>query len=70
VAEQRERPGPEPLKLSAELIDDPSASPNEILPCSGQRPNRLRAIGVGLKYPEAVMIGTRELAQHERVKPI
>src|ERR1019366_9661734 len=70
VAEQRERPGPEPLELSAELVDDPGASGNEILPCSGQRPDGLRAIGVGLKYPEAVMIGARQLAQHERVKPI
>jgi hypothetical protein len=70
VAKQRERPGPEPLKLSAELVDDRGASPNEILPCSGQRPDRLRAIRIGLKYPEAVMIGARELAQHERVKPI
>ncbi len=43
---------------------------DEILPRAGQRPDRLRLIAVGLEHPEAVMIGPRELTQHERVKPI
>ena len=70
VAKQPQRTGPEPLELCAELVDDPGARLDEILPRAGQRPDRLRLIGIGLEHPEAVMIGARELTEHERVKPI
>ena len=70
VAEQPQRSRPEPLELCAELIDDPGARAHEILSRPGQRPDRLRLIRVGLKHTEAVMVGARQLAQHERVEPI
>src|SRR5947207_15781893 len=41
MAEQPQRPGPEPLELGPELVDDPSARGDEILPRPGQRPDRL-----------------------------
>jgi hypothetical protein len=43
---------------------------DEILACAGQRPQRLGLVAVGLEHPEAVMIGARQLAEHERVKAI
>ena len=47
VTEQPQRPGPEPLELGAELVDDPGARRDEILPRAGQRPDRLRLIESG-----------------------
>src|SRR5207253_3573471 len=47
VAEQRQRPGPEPLELCPQLVHDPGARGDEILPRAGQRPDRLRPIRVG-----------------------
>ena len=35
-----------------------------------QRPQRLGLIRIGLQHPETVMIGPRQLAQHERIEPI
>ena len=35
VAEQPQRTGPEPLELCAELVDDPGARRDEILPRAG-----------------------------------
>jgi hypothetical protein len=70
VTEQPQRPGPKPLELCAKLVDDPGARSDEILPRPGQRPQRLGLIAVRLQHPEAVMVGARQLAQHERVKPI
>ena len=70
VAKQPQRAGPEPLELRAELVNDPGARLDEILPGAGQRPDRLRAIAVRLEHPEAMMIGARELAEHERVEAI
>jgi len=43
---------------------------DEILSRARQRPQRLGLIAVGLKHPEAVMVGARQLAQHERVEAI
>ena len=70
VREQPERAGPEPLKLRAQLVAQRSSRPDEILSRPRQRPERLRLIAVGLEHPEAVMIGARQLAQHERIEPI
>ena len=70
MTEQPQRSGPEPLELGTELVNDPGARRDEILPRAGQRADRFRFIAVGLEYPEAVMIGARELTEHERIKPI
>ena len=70
IAEQAKRSGPEPLQLGPQLVDQRRPGTDQILPPAGQRPDRLRGIRVGLEHPEAMMIGPRELAQHERVKPI
>ncbi len=70
VTEQRKRPRPEPLELGPQLVHDPRVRSDKILPRPSQRPDRLGRVRVGLKHPEAVMVGARELAQHERVKPI
>ncbi len=70
IAEQAKRPGPEPLKLGPQLVDQRRPRADEIFPPAGQRPDRLGGVRVGLEHPEATMIGPRQLAQHERVKPI
>ena len=70
MAKQPERPGPKPLELCSELVDDPGARLDEILSCPGQRSDRLGVIAVRLEHSEAVMVGARELAEHERVEPI
>ena len=70
IAEQAERPGPEPLELGPQLVDQRRPGTDQILPPAGQRPDRLRGIRIGLQHPEAMMIGPRQLAQNERVKPI
>ncbi len=70
IPEQAQRTGPEPLKLRAQLVTQRGPGANQVLSCSGQRPERLSLIAVGLQDPEAVVIGPRELAQHKRVKPI
>ena len=47
-----------------------SPGADEIFPCAGQRPKRLSLVRVGLEHPEAVVVGARQLAQNERVKPV
>src|SRR5580704_8011551 len=66
IAEQAERPGPEPLELGPQLVDQRRPGTDQIFPPAGQRPDRLRGIRIGLQHPEAMMIGPRELAQNER----
>ena len=68
--EQPERTGPETRKLSPQLVDQRGPGAHQILSCSGQRSERLGLIRIGLEHPEAVVIGPRQLAQHERVEPI
>ena len=70
IGEQVKRPGPEPLKLGTQLVGQRRPRADQVLPPASQRPQRLGLIAVGLQYPEAVIVGTRQLAQHERVKPI
>ena len=70
IPEQAQRTRPEPRKLRAQLVGQRGPGANQVLSCSGQRPQRLGLIAVGLQDPEAVVIGARQLAQHERVKPI
>ena len=70
IPEQAQRTRPEPRKLRAQLVGQRGPRADEILSCSGQRPERLRLVAVRLQDPEAVVTGARQLAQHERVKPI
>ena len=70
MGEQVKRSGPEPLKLGTQLVSQRRPCADEILPRPGQRPQRLGLIAIGLEHPEAVMVGARQLAEHERVKPI
>jgi hypothetical protein len=70
IAKQAQRPGPEPLELSRQLVTQRGSRADEILPPAGQRPQRFRRIRVGLEHPEAVIVGARQLADHERVKAI
>ena len=70
IAKQAQRSGPEALKLGPQLVAKRGPRADEILPPAGQRPQRLRRIRVRLEHPEAVIVGARQLAQHERVKPI
>jgi hypothetical protein len=69
IAEEPDRAGPEALEFAPQLVAQRNASLHEVL-ARGERPQRLGLVGVGLKDAEVVMIGTRQLAQHERVKPI
>ena len=69
-AKQPQRPGPEPPKLGAQLVDQRRPGADEVFAPTGQRPQRLGLIAVGLEHPEAVAVSTRQLADHERVKPI
>ena len=68
--EQSQRAGPEPRQLSAQLVGQRGPGADQIFTGSGQRSERLGLIRVGLEHPKAVMIGPRQLAQHERVKPV
>ena len=68
--EQADRTGPEPLELRAQLAAQRHPGVHEILPRAGQRPERLCLIRVGLEHPEAMAVGARQLAQHERVEPV
>ncbi len=70
AAEDPKRPGPQAFKRDPQLVDQRWARTDEILPPASQRPDRLRRIRVGFHQPEAVMVGTRQLTEHERVKPI
>lgn len=70
LKEDPDRARPEALELAAQLVGQRDASVHEILASARQRAQRLGVITVGLQAPEAVMIGPRELAQHERVKAI
>ena len=70
LVEDPDRAGPEALQLGAQLVAQRHARLHEILPAAAQRPQRLGLVAVGLKYPEAMVIGARELAQHERVEPV
>jgi hypothetical protein len=54
----------------AQLVRQPHPGADEALPRAGERPQRLGLIAVGLEHPEAVAVRSRELGQHEAVKPI
>ena len=49
IPEQAQRTGPEPLKLRAQLVTQRGPGANQVLSCSGQRPERLSLIAVGLQ---------------------
>jgi hypothetical protein len=70
IVKQTDRAGPEPLKLSTQLIGHRHPRADEILSGPGQGPQRLGLIAVGFKDPEAMSIGPGQLTQHEPVKPI
>jgi hypothetical protein len=70
VREQPQRSGPEPLKLRTQLVGQRGARPNQILARPRQRSQCLGLIAIRLEYPEAMVIGARQLAQHERVEAI
>jgi hypothetical protein len=70
MGEQAERAGPEALELGSQLVGQRGPCADEVLPRPGQRPQRLGLIAVGLQHPEAVMVGARQLAEHERVEAI
>ena len=70
IAKQAQRAGPKALELGPQLVAQRGPGTHEVLPPAGQRPQRLGLIAVGLEHPEAVAVGTRQLADHERVKPI
>ena len=70
IAEQTDRPRPEPLQLRAQLVAHRHPGAHQILASPGQRPKRLRVITVRLEHPEPVAVSPRELTQHERVKPV
>jgi hypothetical protein len=61
---------PEPLQLGAQLIGERHPGRDQVLAPAAQRPQRLGLVAVGLEYPEAMVIGSRELAQHEAVEPV
>ena len=63
-------PGPVALELGAQLVGERDPGRDEILARAGQRPQRLGLIAVGNQDPEAVAVGPRELAEHERVEPV
>jgi hypothetical protein len=56
------------VEFATQLVAKRHASLRELLASTGERPQRLGLVGVGLKCAEAVMIGARQLAEHERVK--
>jgi hypothetical protein len=68
--EQADRPGPEPLQLGAELVGQRNPRGDQILPRAGQRSQRLGLIRIRFQDPEAMRVGTGELAQHEAVTPV
>jgi hypothetical protein len=70
LLEQADRARPEPLELGAQLTAQRDPGVHEILARTGQRPQRLRLVRVGLEHPEAMAVCARELAQHERVEPV
>ena len=43
---------------------------DQVLAGAAQRAQRLGLVAVGLKHPEAMAVGARQLAQHERVEPV
>jgi hypothetical protein len=70
IAEQPDRSRPEPLELGAQLVGQRHPGLHEILSRASQCPQRLGLIAVGLQYPEAMVVGARQLAQHERVEAV
>ena len=70
IGKQPQRTGPEPLQLGPQLVCQRRARPDQIRPPTVSARSALVCIAVRLKHPEAMMIGTRQLAQHERVKAI
>ena len=70
LREPLDRTRPEPLELRPQLAAERNALLDQEPPAAGQRPQRLRLIAVRNKRPKAVMIGSRQLAEHERVKAV
>jgi hypothetical protein len=70
ILEQADRPGPEARELCAQLVAQRDLGVHEILARAGQRSERLGLVAVGLEHPEAMAVGARELADHERVEPV
>jgi hypothetical protein len=60
--------GPEVQPFACAL--DEARAPSAVLTRTGHRLPRPGLIQVGLQHPEAVMVGARQLAEHERVKSI
>ena len=70
VGEQANWAGPEALELGAQLVTKRLPRLDQVLAPAAQRLQRLGLIAVRLQHPEAVVVGARQLAQHERVEPV
>jgi hypothetical protein len=70
LGEQADRPGPEPLELRPQLTSQRDPSVHEVLARTGQCAQRLRRVRVGVEHREAMAVGARQLARHERVEPV
>ena len=70
VFEDHRRARPVALEFGAELVRERDPGLDQVLTRAGQRPQRLGLIAVGHQDAEAVAVGPRELAEHERVEPI
>jgi hypothetical protein len=68
--EDLRRAGPEAIQLGSELVAQRHPGADQVLASAAQRSERLGLVAVGLQHPEAMMIGARELAQHEAVEPV
>jgi len=70
VSEDLGSTGPEALQLGAQLVSQRDPGLHEVLAGTAQGAQRLGVVAVGDQNLEAVMVGARELAEHERVEAI
>ena len=70
IAEDHGRSGPEALQLSAQLVAQRHALLDQQLAPACERPERLGPVAVGHQLAEAMRVGAREFAQHERVEAV
>ena len=62
--------GPEALELGARLVGQRDAGLHEVLARAAERQQRLGLIAVGHHHAEAVTVGARTHAEHERVEAV
>jgi len=67
---EHQRPGPEGLELSPQLVCQLHPHPDQVLARAGQRPERLGLIAIWDQRPEAVGIGAGQLGQDVGVKAV